>query len=387
MRTLPLQVIGRDEAIFSNKTDCFTRRLVRNDNQQVIARNEAISISKTDCFTPFHSARNDIRILIIFIFMLFTFPMLAQNAEPKLHGYIQIRFTTNFENTNDFMIRRAKLWVDGNAPGLENISYKIQMVYRSFKDEAVMLQDAFADVKFNKIGSLRAGRFVPDFMLQRMQPDYEIPVLERALVINGLIHSSKSMARQLGVQFTYQPNYFPIHFSFGVFNANLESPGINKDQNLLYTFRAQVNLIKNDNTLFEVGASGAYRYAKSITMNTIYDADELITGNDYRFGLEFQMIYKSFGFQSEYVQANINQDKAWGYYGLATLYLISDLQLTGFIEKYSDLNPATTGNEWYGAGVNYYFTDKTKLMTDFRTQFTSEKNNYLSQIQFQIFFN
>ena len=354
---------------------------------QVIARNEAISMNKTDCFTPFHFVRNDSRVLTIIIFMLFSFPMFAQNENPELHGYIQTRLTTDFENTNDFMIRRAKLWVDGNAPGLENVSYKIQMVYRSFKDEAVMLQDAFADIKFNGFGSLRAGRFVPDFMLQRMQPDYEIPVLERALVINGLIHSSKSMARQIGVQFTYQPNFLLIHFSFGVFNANLESPGINKDQNLLYTSRAQVNLIKNDNTLFEVGASGAYRYANSITMNTIYDATQLITGNDYRFGFEFQTIYKSFGFQSEYVQANINKDKAWGYYGLSTLYLISNLQLTGLIEKYSDQNPETTGNEWYGAGLNYYFTDKTKLMTDFKTQISSTKNIYLGEIQFQIFFN
>lgn len=238
----------------------------------------------------------------------------AQNAEPNLHGYIQTRFTTDFDKTNDFMIRRAKLWVDGNAPGLENVSYKIQAVYRSFKDEAVMLQDAFADVKFNGFGSIRAGRFVPDFMLQRMQPDYEISDIERASVISGLVHSSKSMARQIGVQLTYQPTYLPIHFSFGVFNANLESPGKNKDLNLLYTSHAQLNLIKKEDALLEVGVSAAYRYANSIIMNTIYDATQPITGNDFRFGFEYQLNYKDFGFQSEYVQANINKDRAWGYY-------------------------------------------------------------------------
>ena len=173
----------------------------------------------------------------------------------------------------------------------------------------------------------------------------------------------------------------------GLFNANLESPGKNKDLNLLYTSHAQISLLKKEDALLEVGVSEAYRYANSITMNTIYDATQIITGNDFHFGFELQMIYKSFGFQSEYVQANINQDKAWGYYSLATLYLIPDLQLTGFIEKYSDLNPATTGNEWYGAGFNYYFTDKTKLVADFKTQVSSAKNNYLGEIQFQIFFN
>ncbi|MDZ7763709.1 MAG: hypothetical protein U5K00_04690 [Melioribacteraceae bacterium] len=54
-----------------------------------------------------------------------------------------------------------------------------------------------------------------------MQPDYEISYLERAGVISGLIHSTKSMGRQIGVQMTYQPNYFPVHLSSGVFNANL----------------------------------------------------------------------------------------------------------------------------------------------------------------------
>ncbi len=311
----------------------------------------------------------------------------AQNAEPKLHGYIQSRFTSDFDNVNDFMIRRAKLWVDGNVPGLENVSYKIQMVYRSFKDESVMLQDAFADVKFQNLGSLRVGRFVPDFLLQRMQPDYDIPVLERAMVINGLAYSPESMARQIGAQFTYQPNSFPIHLSLGLFNANLESPGKNKDQNLLYTSHAQINLIKNENALLEIGVSAAYRFSNSISMNTIYNSNQLITGNDYRFGFEYQLHYKTFSFQSEYVQANISKDRAWGYYGLATLYLIPDLQLTGIVEKYSDFIPTTNNNEWYGAGLNYYLTDKTKLMTDFKTQFSSAKNNYLGEIEFQIFFN
>ena len=311
----------------------------------------------------------------------------AQNAEPNLHGYIQTRFTTDFDKTNDFMIRRAKLWVDGNAPGLENVSYKIQAVYRSFKDEAVMLQDAFADVKFNGFGSIRAGRFVPDFMLQRMQPDYEISDIERASVISGLVHSSKSMARQIGVQLTYQPTYLPIHFSFGVFNANLESPGKNKDLNLLYTSHAQLNLIKKEDALLEVGVSAAYRYANSIIMNTIYDATQPITGNDFRFGFEYQLNYKDFGFQSEYVQANINKDRAWGYYASADYSFNEKIQVTAGMEKFSDLIASTNDNEWYSVGLIYYFTDKTKLMADFKTQFSSIKKNYLSEIQYQIFFN
>ena len=329
------------------------------------------------------------RILILLIVMSigFYYTSIAQNSEPKLHGYIQSRFSTDFENTNDLMIRRAKLWVDGNAPGLDYISYKIQAVYRSFADEAVMLQDAFADVKFEGYGFIRAGRFVPDFMLQRMQPDYDISDIERAGVISGLVHSTKSMARQIGVQYTFQTKLSPVHISFGAFNANLESPGKNKDLNLLYTSHAQLNLFKSNDALIEIGASGSYRYANGITMNKIYNSNILVVGNDYRWGFETQLNYKSFGFQSEYIQANINKDRAWGYYADIDYYLTKNIQATVETEKYNDLIPTTNDNEWYGLGLNYYFTERTKLMADFRTQFSSIKNNYLGEIQFQVFFN
>lgn len=304
----------------------------------------------------------------------------------NLHGYIQTRFTTDFDQSNDFMIRRGKLWVDGNAPGLDNVTYKMQFVYRSFKDEAFMFQDAFADVHFDNFGYLRVGRFIPDFMLQRMQPDYEIPEMERASVISGLIHSPKSMARQIGLQLTYQTKDMPLHFSLGAFNANLESPGKNKDLDLLYTTHLQYNLYKNDDALIEVGGSASYRYANGITMSNIFNSNQIIVGNDYRWGFETQLNYKDFGFQSEYVQANINKDKAWGYYADIDLYLTKKIQATAGTEKFNDLMPTTDDNEWYGLGLNYYFTELTKLMADFKTQFSSVKNNYLGEIQFQVFF-
>ncbi len=304
----------------------------------------------------------------------------------NLHGYIQTRFTTDFDQSNDFMIRRGKLWVDGNAPGLDNVTYKMQFVYRSFKDEAFMFQDAFADVHFDNFGYFRAGRFIPDFMLQRMQPDYEIPDIERSSVINGMIHSTKSMARQIGIQMTYQTKDVPVHFSLGAFNANLESPGKNKDVNLLYTTHLQYFLYKNDYALIEVGGSGSYRYANGITMSNIFNSNQIIVGNDYRWGFETQLNYKDFGFQSEYVQANINKEKAWGYYLNANYFITDKVQATIGDEKFADLIPTNDDSNWYKVGFNYYFTEKTKLMADFKTQFSSIKNNYLGELQFQVFF-
>lgn len=310
----------------------------------------------------------------------------AQNTGPDWHGYIQTRFSADFDSTRDFMMRRAKLWVDGKAPGLDYISYKIQLVYRSNKDEGFMFQDAFADIHFTGWGFFRVGRFVPDFMLQRMQPDYVIPVLERAMVINGLIHGSQSMARQVGAQVTLQPEQGPVHVSLGCFNANLEPPGRNKDAHLLYTSHVQWTWLRRKDRMVQTGVSAAYRYAYAITMNNIFPSGQRITGNDYRWGAECQIQYKSFGFQAEYAQADIRNDRAWGYYGLATLYVLPKLQMTAFMDKYCDRNPLTMNAAWYGTGLNYYFTDKTKLMADGKTQ-SALKRHYLGEIQFQVMFN
>ncbi len=320
--------------------------------------------------------------------LLSSIPVFSQTENlPKWNGYIQTRLGSDFDKTTEFTIRRAKLWIYGNVPKADYISYKFQIVYRSFKDESLMFQDAFADIRLKSYGSLRAGRFVPDFMLQRMQPDYEIPVLERAAVINSLIHNEKQMARETGVQYTFQHDSLPVHFSLGVFNANVDKPAHSTDNFLLYTSRLVYIIINHGNTWLNIGGSAAYRHLDKTTLTTIYKADSLITGNDFRWGLETQLHWDNFELQGEYVQVNINKDKANGWYALANYTFLKKYQAVALTEKYTSLNPATNNNEWYGLGFNYQISGKTKLMTDLKTRKSGTKLNYLGDIQLQIFFN
>jgi len=320
---------------------------------------------------------------------LLSIPVFSQIEKklPKWNGYVQTRLTSDFNKSTEFTIRRAKLWVYGNIPKANFISYKMQMVYRSFQDESLMFQDAFADIRLKSYGSLRAGRFVPDFMLQRMQPDYEIPVLERAAVINSLIHNEKQMAREIGIQYTFQHDSLPVRFSFGVFNANVDKPAHSKDNFLLYTSRLVYKIINHRNTWLNIGGSAAYRHLDTITLSTIYKTDSLITGDDFRWGFETQLHWGNFELQGEYVLANINKDKADGWYILANYAFLKKYQVVALTEKYTSLNPATNKNEWYGLGFNYKISEKTKLMTDLKTQKSGTKQNYLADIQLQIFFN
>jgi len=69
------------------------------------------------------------------------------------------------------------------------------------------------------------------------------------------------------------------------------------------------------------------------------------------------------------------------------IILSDNFQLLAQVEKYKDLNPTSIDNEWYLVGLNYYFTQKNKLMADYKTQFNGNSNINIVEIQYQIFFN
>lgn len=303
------------------------------------------------------------------------------------NGYIQTRLETDFNKSTEFIIRRAKLWAYGNVPKAEYISYKIQLVYRSFKDESLMFQDAYADIKLKNYGTICIGRFVPDFMLQRKQPDYEIPVLERAAVENSLIFNEKQMARETGFQYQFKSDSLPLHFSFGVFNANVDKPMHSKDNLLLYTSRLVYKIITTQNIELNIGGSMAFRKLDKISLTTIYNSDTLLSGNDFRYGLETQFIMDRIELQGEYVRARINSDIADGWYALAACPIAKKIQTIAFVEKFTDLNPVTNDKAWYGTGLNYQITGKTKIMTDYKTRRSGNKFTNAGDIQLQVFFN
>jgi phosphate-selective porin len=326
------------------------------------------------------------RLSLVLLLLLATMTVHAQeNKGPQLNGYIQTRFSSNLNTTSEFMVRRAKLWLKGDVPKLDFISYKLQVVYRSFKDRNFIFQDALADIHLQNKGMLRLGRFVPDFMMQRMQPDYRIPVLERATVINALNMNPKQGARMIGLEYLYHPTGQPWHVSMGLFNGNIDQPGHNNNS-LLVTSRLNRKFQFTPGTGITLGGSVSYRNITQMSLPTIFAADSLISGDDFRWGTEALLHSGHFHLQAEYIQALLNKDKADGYYLLGWYDFNTHYQLTAFTDKYTDLNPATANHSWYGVGFNYLMTEKTKLMADFRCSDLNQDPVYSANIQLQIFF-
>lgn len=310
-------------------------------------------------------------------------------AEPSIEwdGYLQTRFSADFKNTNDIMIRRGKLWIKGSVPETEKLFFKLQGVYRSFKDNTLMIQDVYAEL-MGESYKLRIGRMVPDFSLQWNQPDAVIPVLERGQVIDGLIHGDKSTARMIGVQYLYQPENNGLHLGVGVFNANLTPPGKNSDQSFLYTLHTSYNLLNRNSLLAETGLSIAYRKLDNLTLPKIFDPTSLISGDDLRFGFETLLKIRKFEIQAEYLEAEINHQKAYGYYAYLNCNCSDKNQIIVAYDKFVDINRSTNDAPWLIAGYNHLFLDnKVKLMMDFRVQDIESTINYMFNMQGQIFFN
>ena len=175
------------------------------------------------------------RVKYIFVsILLFGSTSFAQQ-KVNWNGYLQYRFSDNYLNQTNFSVRRAKFWVNGLLPTDEgNWSYKLQANFLQQVKFQFLLQDVLVSYKINMF-EVTAGQFVPDFSLQRKQPDYSIPLDERADVVNALVPGSETMARDIGVELKFDDSKTGS-FAFGFFNGN-GANAVSNNRNFLFVNR------------------------------------------------------------------------------------------------------------------------------------------------------
>jgi phosphate-selective porin len=326
----------------------------------------------------------NILIVIITLFISFNIRTEAQQ-KIEWNGYLQYRFSDNYLNQSDFSVRRAKFWVNGLLPeGSGNWSYKLQANFLQQVKYQFVLQDVLVNYKFNDF-EVTAGQFVPDFSLERKQPDYKIPLVERACVVNSLVPGAETMARDIGTQLKLDNNKIGS-FSLGFYNGN-GANNVSNLKNYLYVNRGTIFLLHNSESKLEFGYNLSYRNAHSIQFNKIFGNNYSFTGNDFRFGFETQLNLGNLELQSEYIEAHLGNQKAHGYYALADYIITSKNLIALSIEQLNDLNPLTVDNPWYVIGYSYLLKGNSiKFSIDNKFQFTQNKTNSLTTIQIQYFF-
>ena len=316
-------------------------------------------------------------------FGMFIAPSIGR-AQASWGGYLQTRFFTDYNSTTGFSIRRAKLYTTSIAPFDTNLSARMQAIFRWQNAGTITLQDVYAEYRFPFI-VFRVGQFVPEFSLQRLQPDAAMPVVERALIIDALIPSAETYARDIGAQLVVHP-ISGWQISFGTFNGNGGNQSGNNDRQLLYVARTVFQIPLSDSLQCHIGASFSYRDKSAMAFKKIFGTTVPFSGKDFRSGVELRLASSRWTLQAEYLQADIEAQKAYGYYVLGTIFLDRTNELAGLIEQLRDLDPKSSDSPWYGAGWNHYFAEN-KFKTQFavRTQFSSEKNQSAATLQLQIY--
>ncbi len=346
-------------------------------------------------YTELHRVRTEnhrVKLIFTFVFLLALGTTAIAQQKINWNGYLQYRFSDNYLNQTNFSVRRAKFWVDSLLPADEgNWSYKLQANFLQQVKFQFLLQDVFVSYKIHNF-EVTAGQFVPDFSLQRKQPDYLIPLDERADVVNALVPGAETMARDIGVELKLADSKigsFPKGFSisFGFFNGNGANTVSNK-RNFLYVNRGNLFLFNNSESKLELGYNLSYRDAHDLQFSKIFGDNYSFTGNDFRFGFEEKFNLGDFELQSEYIEAHLGNQKAYGCYALADYLFASKNLITLSVEQLIDLNPTTVDNPWYVIGYSYLVKgNDIKISLDNKFQFASNRTNALTTLQIQYFFN
>lgn len=310
---------------------------------------------------------------------------LRAQESPVLSGYVQARYALTSQD-DAFSIRRAKAWVHGTTPFDEHWGYKVQAIFRSRLSGSLVLQDAFLQYR-SGIWQVRFGQEVPDFSLQRHQPDWEIPVVERGLVINALIPSAESDARDIGVQGTVETMDRRLHASLGLFNGTGDNTFDTRDADFLVTGRVALATSLGGQVTGHVGTSGSLREADGIVFRRIYRDSTEFVGTDVRWGAELGLAHPDWEVQAEYIRADLEGQVAWGVYALADYRITARDLLIATFDKYRDLSPATDDDSWYGVGISHFISgERAKVMVEITAQFAEPATRYAGVAQLQIMF-
>ncbi len=274
-------------------------------------------------------------------------PAAAQDSL-QWHGYGQLRYA-HADPASGFTLRRAKLWLGGPVPGVEQLSFKVQGIFRGGDGGALVLQDLFADYGGSRAG-VRVGQFVPAFSLQRSQPDYRVPLIERAAVVETLIPDARTMGRDRGVEVRLAPDPH-ASLAAGVFDGSGTSGHPVGAGDFLATARLRFSARLPDGATGAVGGSVAWRRTDGMDVGVLSTEAAAFAGRDLRWGVDAQVAGTDWEVQAEYLHADLEGEESHGFYVLGNLALTDRDALALSVEQLHAPGLGPGAHPWYIAGL------------------------------------
>ena len=203
--------------------------------------------------------------------------------------------------TSTFLIRRARLEVDGNL--YKNFEYKIQAEFADTGSQ--LLRDAFLNVNYTEKFQVMAGHFEPPFSQEKLQTSKYIDFVERSSVGNLVPERSPGVMAHGALRDGL------IGYEVGAFNGQ----GIlgNATDGRPEVFgRLRVTPWKTDAGQFSFGGAvsngkngegESFRGRAASQSFTFFDPVPVL-GEVQRYNAEFWWTYQSFSLRGEYDQSN-----------------------------------------------------------------------------------
>ena len=290
----------------------------------------------------------------------------SQPAAPspvKLTGYIQAREVYQHGIGLSSSINRARLTASGGIT--HGVAWRVQGEFRSGSvgtgRASVSLQDAY--VRYSP-GSwaVQVGQFKTPFTREFITPLTDVETADRATVVDSLAHK-----RDIGLMGEY--TYGSVAVWAGVFNGEGQNVTANTDSTVLGVARLAVRLIPE----LSLALNGA-RYF----------------GDSTRYGVDAAYEDSQFALKGEYLGQRRDEGPGsddWGWYGLATAYVIPTIQAVGRYEEFGPPGVTTAvRNRAWTAGVNVYPSGRSLRLTfDYLSRKIGEpgvrKGRLLAQVQ------
>ncbi len=310
------------------------------------------------------------------------------NAQSSIewNGYAQIRASSNFDDNHGFALRRLKAWSKSTPDFSKKWSYKIQTIITSFQQQKFFLQDVKIGYKAG-LFKFDIGQFKPAYSLQMFQVDYKITTIERTKPINRLYVNGSLDMRDIGMQIKFQTKNKLLETYAGLFNGYGIKEYRFENNGYLATHKTSLNFEPNNKSEIKIGYSIALRKAENLKIKKLIPDTTILNGNDFRYNFFVLFKNKFIEFQAEYLNANINEQSANGYY-LLTTFNFKKNQIIISYENYTDIIDETNDKPYYRLGYNYLINKhKLKIMFDNYFQVIDNNiKNYTASLQLQIFF-
>ena len=305
-------------------------------------------------------------------------------------------------NSREFNSEVRKARIDIKHQLNESWSAKLQLGFNE-EDSSSEVGDAYIRYRGLNQAVLTMGQFKEPFGLENLTSSKNITFLERSMATRAL-----SSGKNQGVMLSGSPSDFTWAFSLmEIENENKEAAPyavdgrftwapINDTKQVLH-LGVSTSLRKLDGEIFEIDERIELHSSEKIIESGEIEVDQMQLN-----ALELAMVKDAFSFQAEYLSADIEATESSndvmfdGYYLQASFFLSQDTRrykkgvFTGvkpashdgaweLTARYSELNTqdVAQGNKvnTTTVGLNYYYDQNLRLMTNFLHTQSSEEIN------------